>query len=72
MKHYSHSYEVIVSNLGYTHRGTNLKIARGHFAEYVAQSRSEIGCAGGETITLMRDGEIFQEFTGFIDRSAAD
>ena len=57
-------YEVIVSNIGCTHSGRNEVEARKHYKEYVEQSKSNYGRAGGEEVKLMRDGEPIVEYFG--------
>jgi hypothetical protein len=51
-------YEVIVGNIGTVHSGSNKKEALKHWKTYVAQSKSGVGRAGNESVTLMIDGEI--------------
>lgn len=62
-------YEVIVSNIGCVHRGTNKKKAMKEFADYMRSSKLEYGRAGGESVDLYSDGEIIKEFTGSIHAS---
>lgn len=55
-------YEVIVGNIGIVYSGKDFKLACQHYDEYVAQSKSAIGRAGKENVTLMNDGEWEKEF----------
>ena len=64
-----HEYEVICGNIGTVHTGAAIRAAEIHFDEYVAQSKSEYGRAAGESVTLMRDGEIHREYIGTLERS---
>ena len=57
-------YEVIVGNIGTVYRGTSFSAAQKDFATYREQSQSGYGRAGGESVTLMRDGEVIREFDG--------
>jgi len=50
-------YEVIVGNIGTVYSGNNLREGRVTFAEYLSQSESGRGRAGGEDVTLMMDDE---------------
>lgn len=62
-------YEVIVGNIGSVYSGGNFMIASAKFAEYVKQSKSNVGRAGGENVTLLDRGEIKREFVGEIERN---
>ena len=55
-------YEVIVGNIGTVYRGTSFAAAQKNFATYREQSQSGYGRAAGESVTLMRDGEVIREF----------
>ena len=46
--------------------------ARKRFKEYVEQSKSEVGRAGGEDVYLLADGEIISEFVGSLSLRWAD
>lgn len=59
-----HFYEVIVGNIGKVHEGVNLASARRVYKTYVAQSKRGSGRAGGENVTLWKDGDIIQEHEG--------
>lgn len=50
-----HWYEVIVGNIGTVYKGVDEDKARETFEEYVEQSKSGTGRAGGEDVTLMED-----------------
>jgi len=53
--------EVIVGNIGRTYLGDSHHEAREDYDEYVKQSRSRQGRAGGEDVTLLANGEIVEE-----------
>ena len=57
-------YEVLVSNIGTVHRGSNRKAADAVFALYRGQSKSGRGRAGGEDVTLLANGEPVREHQG--------
>jgi len=54
-------YEVIVSNIGTVHSSTSGSNAHRDFWEYKAASVTGHGRAGGETVTLMGDGNVIKE-----------
>lgn len=56
------TYEVIVGNVGRVHTGSNYNLAAAQFADYVAISKVGRGRAGGEDVTLMRDGDVVRSF----------
>lgn len=58
-----HTYEVVVGNIGTVYSGNNLRDARFHARSYVDRSKSAIGAAR-EPVTVLRDGEVLDEFTG--------
>lgn len=62
------SYEVIVGNIGCVYHGDSLRMARRCFSEYMRKSKAGYGRAGGESVTLMRDGEPIKEHIGEVDR----
>jgi hypothetical protein len=57
-------WEVIVGNIGSVYRGESSDEAVSTYREYVKQSQSGRGRAGGEPVTLFRDGEIYREHMG--------
>jgi hypothetical protein len=57
-------YEVHVSNVGQVYRGGSQRKALIEFNAYVAISKEGRGRAGGESVTLFKDGEVFREFYG--------
>ncbi len=61
-------YEVIVGNIGLVYDGMSKNRAEDTFDAYTTDSCLGIGRAAYETVTLMRDGEIIQEFTGEKDK----
>ncbi len=50
-----HVYEVIVGNVGLVHVGYNEAEARKVYGEYKDISRSGVGRAGNERVTLFKD-----------------
>ena len=66
-------FEVIVGNVGSVYRGTDGAEARKTYDEYVAWSQTDRGRAGGEDVTLFRDGEILREYSGsLVDGTTRD
>jgi hypothetical protein len=57
-------WEVIVGNIGTVYSGGSALEAKRKFTTYVKQSKSGVGRAGGEDVTLMRDGEPVREHYG--------
>lgn len=59
-------FDVIVGNIGTVRSNANITECERVFAEYVSQSKSGIGRAGGEdvTITVSKTGEIYREYFG--------
>ncbi len=57
-------YSIIVGNIGYVYRGTNLIEANTAWDEYKRQSQTGYGRAGGEDVSMWRDGEIMREIHG--------
>lgn len=58
------NYQVVVGNIGTVYEGGFIDSARDAFAVYKRKSISGSGRAGGEPVTLMKDGEPFEEFLG--------
>lgn len=46
------SFTVVVSNIGTVHKGYDENVAKGVFDEYVEQSKSGLGRAGGENVSM--------------------
>ena len=59
-------YQVVVGNIGTVYDGDNADIADKHYEEYVEQSKSGRGRAGGEQVTLFVDGEPEREHQGTV------
>lgn len=55
-------HSVIVGNIGQVLVDGTYGEAMAVFREYRQQSKSRTGRAAGETVTWMRDGEIYQEW----------
>ncbi len=62
------TYDVIVGNIGTVYSGTNHRDARLHARTYIDQSKSERGRAGGESVTIFKNGEITEEYIGTHDK----
>ena len=60
-------YEVIVGNVGIVHTGKKSRYAHRKFAWWVKDSKTGLGRSGGESVTLMKDGEIVAEYMGAVD-----
>lgn len=58
------NYTVIVGNIGTVYDGGSKKDALKDFREYVADSQSGRGRAGGESVTLFENGHPVKEFVG--------
>lgn len=72
-KREKHDYEVVVGNVGTVYSGRSLKKALAKFRAYVEESKAgapdgSAGRASGEDVTLFRDGDIFEEHVGFLNR----
>ena len=65
-------YEVTVGNVGNVHTGSNKQSAKVVFLEYVRVSNSGVGSAGGEDVTLWKDGEPIREFWADTDMDKLD
>lgn len=57
-------YVVIVGNVGTVYSGEDSQKASEIFAEYVEQSKSDCGHAGGEDVSLLHNDDIIQEYMG--------
>ena len=60
------TYEVIVGNVGRVWEGTNVRDARFCARQYVDYSKRNTGRAAGESVVLMKDGEILEEYRGTV------
>jgi hypothetical protein len=56
--------EVVVGNVGSVYKGFSSLEADKTYKEYVKQSKSGSGRAAGESVTLLVDGEVQNEFEG--------
>ena len=54
-------YEVIVGNIGKVWQGSNYMQAMAKYAAYVKQSKSGVGRAGGEQVSLWKNGDVIRE-----------
>lgn len=64
--------EVIVSNIGAVYSGPILAKAQAYFSDYKEQSIAGHGRAAGESVTLLINGEIQEEYRGENQRSDND
>jgi len=60
-------YQIVVGNIGTVYYGSNRAQAEHTYKEYVSQSKSNYGRAGGETVTMLKHGEIVREHVGSLD-----
>lgn len=56
--------ELIVSNVGTVYGGGNKPLALAKYEAYVGISKSGVGRAGNEDVTLFEDDEIIKEHKG--------
>jgi DNA modification methylase len=57
-------FEVVVGNVGTVYEGKDCKEAREIYKDYCKISKKRHGRAGGEPVTLFRNGEIEKEHYG--------
>ena len=62
-------HQVVVGNIGTVYSGSDAESAENAWTEYVKQSQSERGRAGGEDVTWFLDDEIHQEHLGTLDKN---
>jgi hypothetical protein len=62
-----HDYEVVVGNIGTVYSGRNGFEANKKYSTYMKQSKDGYGRAGGEDVTLLKDGEISKEHFGTVE-----
>jgi hypothetical protein len=62
-----HEYEVVVGNIGQTYNGTDRLTALKKFRAYRELSQRGRGRALGESVTLLRDGDIYKEHRGTVE-----
>lgn len=55
-------FQVVVGNIGHVYEGNNYMQARTIYSAYVKQSKSGIGRAAGEPVTLFHNGNIRSEY----------
>ena len=66
------TYDVVVGNIGTVYTGGCHRFADEHYSEYVTQSKTGYGRAGGEDVTILKNGEIVREYIGTINQCLAD
>ena len=62
------NYTVIVGNIGTVYNGTNGFTAVKEYNSYIGLSKQPYGKASGESVTLLKDGEVYKEYIGTIDQ----
>jgi hypothetical protein len=55
------TYEVVVGNIGTVYSGASKSDSARKWLTYVDQSKSGVGRAGNEPVTMLCDGEIVKE-----------
>ena len=61
------TYIVVVGNIGVVVETQSIGVAHDTFDGWMEMSKSKHGRASGETVTLMVDGEIMNEYTPISD-----
>ena len=61
-------FEVIVGNIGNVYTGSFRGDAYNRFNTYVEQSKTNYGRAAGESVAILRNGEVIKEFIGTIEQ----
>lgn len=64
----THTYTVVVGNIGTVYTGSNLRDARFEARLYVDRSKRRMGRAAGESVTVFQDDEIVDEYPGTVAR----
>lgn len=59
-------FQVIVGNIGTVYCGPDFNEAESAYDEYLEQSKSEVGRAAGESVTMMYNNSIHKEYAGTI------
>jgi hypothetical protein len=65
-------YEVIVGNIGSVYSGGFYDSSLDAFTIYKNKSINGVGRASGESVTIMRDGDIHREYIGTRAEALAD
>lgn len=68
----TYQYEVVIGNIGTIWTGATLKNALREFHGYRLVSQSGKGPAGGEDVTLFKDGELVKEYQATLHMPRAD
>lgn len=66
------NYQVIVGNIGTVYSGGSKVIAFETFKEYVQQSKTAHMKVSGETVVLLKNGEIEKEFIGSLSKEGQE
>lgn len=65
-------FEVIAGNVGTVYSGPSEQDAQSYWVQYVELSKQERGRVSGESVYLMRDGSLIEEYIGPQDREEWD
>jgi len=57
-------YEVIVGNIGKVYYGSDKAFATEQYLAYKGQSERGEGKAAGESVSMLRDGEVIRAYDG--------
>ena len=60
-------FQVVVGNIGHVYDGNNFMQAQCCYSRYVKASKSNIGRAAGEPVTLFHNNEIRCEYFGTLE-----
>jgi len=61
-------FQVVVGNVGHVYDGSNWMSACAVYSKYINMSKSNIGRAAGEPVTLFHNGEIKREYFGTLEQ----
>jgi hypothetical protein len=61
-------YQLIVGNVGTVYEGTNGFNAIKDYNQYVKLSKESTGRVSGESVTLIRNDEIYREYEGTLNQ----
>lgn len=64
--------EVIVGNIGTAYAGPDEAEARRKYAAYVADSKTGLGRSGGESVVLIVNGEVVEEYEGTLNEEGEE
>lgn len=61
------NYQVIVGNIGNVYSGTNGFEAIEEYNAYIGLSKAKFGRVSGESVTLLKNDEVYKEYTGTLE-----